>query len=105
MIAVAAVALLLGGTKLAYRAIAYRHQIRWHRMMEHSVITSVIEGGKSATATELEEMSKVQSAYHAAMRRKYERAAARPWSEIEPDPPMPIPLSGPGRRVDVRFRD
>jgi hypothetical protein len=34
MLAVMVVALLLGGTKLAYRPIAYRRQIRWHRMME-----------------------------------------------------------------------
>ena len=30
-----------------------------------------------------------QAAYHAQLRRKYERAAARPWLPIEPDPPPP----------------
>jgi hypothetical protein len=27
--------------------------------------------------------------YHAAMRRKYERAARQPWLPVEPDPPEP----------------
>jgi hypothetical protein len=29
------------------------------------------------------------AAYHAAMRKKYERAATRPWKSVEPDPPAP----------------
>lgn len=27
--------------------------------------------------------------YHAEMRRKWERAAGRPWSHVDPDPPEP----------------
>jgi hypothetical protein len=30
-------------------------------------------------------------------------AAARPWEHIPPDPPDPVPLSGPGRRGDLHF--
>src|SRR4051794_10012723 len=30
-----------------------------------------------------------KSAYHAAMRRKYEHAARSPWRPVEPDPPPP----------------
>ena len=29
--------------------------------------------------------------YHVRMRRKWERAAARPWLSVEPDPPLPAP--------------
>ena len=30
-----------------------------------------------------------KAAFHEAMRRKYERAAARPWLPVAPDPPPP----------------
>ncbi len=30
-----------------------------------------------------------RAAYHARLRRKYERASARPWLPVEPDPPGP----------------
>jgi hypothetical protein len=35
------------------------------------------------------ERNRVFAAYEGLMRRKYERAAARPWLPVEPDPPEP----------------
>jgi hypothetical protein len=39
--------------------------------------------------------------YYAALRRKYERAAARPWLPVEPDPPPPQ-VDGAGARPGDR---
>jgi hypothetical protein len=54
-----------------------------------------IEGTQGLPESERNEMNRrvltyrARAAYHAAMRRKYERAAARPWEVVTPDPPEP----------------
>jgi hypothetical protein len=48
----------------------------------------------SATYRRLAQQSALRAAYHAALGRKYERAARYPWLAIEPDPPIP-PVQNP----------
>jgi hypothetical protein len=85
------------------RARIYRQRAISHGLMERSSIVSVIQGGKAAGPDELARLNQLRSGYHAALRQKYESAAASPWEDVAPDPPAPVPLSGPGRRVDLHF--
>jgi hypothetical protein len=103
MIAVAVSAAVIWGVILWQRASFYRWKARYHARMERSSIIAVIEGRKSAAPGELADLSRIRAAHHAALRRKYEHAAARPWEYVPSDPPDPVPLSGPGRRVDLHF--
>jgi hypothetical protein len=103
MVLVAVVAAMIWGVLLWQRANFYRWKVRYHGQMEKSSVIAVIEGPNSASPAELTRLSQVRSAHHGALRRKYEYAAARPWEHVPPDPPDPVPLSGPGRRVDLHF--
>ena len=46
--------------------------------------------GKEHAAAEARAMQPIID-YYAALRHKYERAAARPWLPVDPDPPPPVP--------------
>lgn len=95
MAAVAASAVILGGVRLHRQATDYRSRAagsaqtlalirngawgyrlvvgqdgRWHRVIDRADLLSLIR-------------------YHTELRTKYERAAARPWLPVEPDPPEP----------------
>jgi len=52
---------------------------------------ALMDRSKAATPGWLEEATRMERAiaYHAAMQRKYEDAARRPWLPVEPDPPPP----------------
>jgi hypothetical protein len=105
ILAVAVLAALIWGGTLWQRAVLYQWKTRFHSQMERSSVIAVIEGPNNANREELTEMSRAWANHHAALRRKYELAAARPWVYVPPDPPQPFQLSGPGRRVDLNFSE
>jgi hypothetical protein len=103
MIAVAVVALLLGGEMMRRRRQRYREQADFHAFAEAFCARDVRmaratppapPGGTAASLLNLDgadrtavEQAASAAAYHAAMKRKYERAARYPWLSVEPDPP------------------
>jgi hypothetical protein len=108
MIAVAAVGLLMGGCIGGYRLKRWYDHFLDHarvhaflevasRRAEHAErelsekITGSGSGPKTQRAVCLRKIlyfSRIAS-YHAAMARKYQHAADRPWLPVEPDPPPP----------------
>jgi hypothetical protein len=111
MVVVAIVAVICGGGSYAWRREqlrrrleGYHWKISHHSQMERSSITAIVESNVPTGPDELARLNSVRTAYHASMRRKYQRAAVRPWQGIEPDPPEPVEYSGPGRRVNLQFR-
>jgi hypothetical protein len=118
MIVVASVALLMGGLRLLWLRSAYRKAALAHAAYENLARTlqrMVENEGKDERELEIAFGMKVEpepepvkatraadarvnrktAEYHAALRQKYERAAARPWAPIAPDPPPPEPDVAP----------
>jgi hypothetical protein len=89
MLTVAVVAVIFGGAHLWQKAIFYQGKVRHYRQMESSVI-GVIRGPKPIDSDELGRVQAIWTAYHSAMRIKYEHAASRPWAYVPPDPPEPV---------------
>ena len=117
MIIMASLGLLLGLSTLGMRFLSQRekfrerakHHARWEvtsRSMERedgelatSIETNIKRGWLTSRKEHYQEMVKLKRAsaaraslnadYHSAMKRKYERAALRPWIVVEPDPEMP----------------
>ena len=126
MVAVAIVALVLGGITEAVRlrrlAVGYRLAAREHDSREQSSLLEaklqdLIAEGHRTYASEIRErfesrriwnepgarkqamlgewasddaaFYRRQAAYHAGLKRRYERAASRPWESLTPDPPPP----------------
>jgi hypothetical protein len=110
MIVVAVVAVLMSSYTIAMRMrhlSAYRYMVRYHRQHERTSVIAVrdsLTGQEIAGVEELDRLTRTKSAYHAAMRRKYERAVAQPWITIPVDPPDPV-LNQPGRSVDIHYGD
>jgi hypothetical protein len=111
MIAVAIVAVLalafMVAMRMSSRAAAYRYMVRYHRQHERTSVIAVRDqqsGQEIAGPEELDRLTRTKTAYHAAMRRKYEQAVVRPWITIADDPPDPV-LNKPGRTVDIHYRD
>jgi hypothetical protein len=107
MLAMAALALIMGGLRIAWLRDGYRKAAAFHAATEN-LQRVFLEGAKTeeelalAFGYELPGEEKAQQAAKiqimqrkadnfAAMRRKYERAAARPWMAVDPDPPSPQP--------------
>lgn len=93
MIAVAVVALLLGGLvvwqrrgRFLMRAADLGDPIDINSAVAEG--TSQPEAGRDFTAAERERARRLRD-YYAALKVKYERAAARPWLPVAPDPPAP----------------
>jgi hypothetical protein len=105
MVAVAVLAVAMGGIALRRRSEFYQASARHHSRMERSSVIAIVEGSGPASRDELARLNRARTAYHADLRQKYERAAGHPWVSMPPDPPEPVPLSGPGRRVDLNFHD
>jgi hypothetical protein len=114
LIAVAIAALLMSGGRLLWLSSVYRKVALAHAAYENLARTlqSAVENdGKAdrelliAFGVKVEPESEAVTAqraadarmnqktaeYHAALKRKYERAAVRPWMPIDPDPRPPEP--------------
>jgi hypothetical protein len=114
LIAVASVALLMGGLRLLWLRSAYRKAAVAHLVLEKVARTlqRIVENeGKDEREAQIDLGMRVEpesepvlarragdarlhqrtAEYHAALRQKYERAASRPWVPIAPDPPPPEP--------------
>jgi len=86
-----AVVSLLLGANLTLRRI----ESRLEQAAQHDVLAS-LDGGESSVPAAAPmppgyRPRPEMAAYHVQMRRKWERAAARPWLPVEPDPPPPEP--------------
>jgi hypothetical protein len=84
-----AVVSLLLGANLTLRRIEYRLQ----QAAQHDVMAS-LDGGESSVPAPAPMPPGYRprpevAAHHVRMRRKWERAAARPWLSVDPDPPPP----------------
>jgi hypothetical protein len=118
LIAVASVALLMGGMRLLWLRSVYRKAALAHATDENLARTlqrMVKNEGKDERELEIAFGIKVQpeseavtakraadtrvnqktAEYHAALKQKYEKAASRPWVPIAPDPPPPEPEVAP----------
>jgi hypothetical protein len=92
--AVAIVAAIMGGVDLWQRSVFYRSKVAHHARMERSSLFLFWVGNKPNDLKELPRVNRAWTEHHAALRRKYERAAARPWEYVPPDPPDPLQSSG-----------
>jgi hypothetical protein len=118
MIAVASVALFMGGLRLLWVRSVYRKAAIAHAAYENlarTLQTMVENEGENerellaAFGMKVEPESEAVKAkrsadarvnlraaeYHAALKHKYEKAASRPWAPIAPDPPPPEPEGVP----------
>ncbi len=93
MILVAMAALFLGGAHLrhlkgVYRQRAVRHaqlEVSSRRIAKYAGALARIGAERPGAASSTSR----RADYHAAMRQKYEDAAAHPWLSVDPDPPAP----------------
>ena len=91
LVALSAVPLAL--IQVRRRREHYRVQAELHGSLEQffragiAGMGATIGGRTSSQLRSIREPRRV--AYHAALRAKYERAAARPWLPVPPDPPPP----------------
>jgi hypothetical protein len=109
MAAVAVLALIMGGARIAWLRDRYRKAAAYYAAMENlqrTIQRSTVESAaaeeelllafdqkvsaddKQQAAAEAKAMQPLID-YYAALKRKYERAAARPWLPVDPDPPPP----------------
>jgi hypothetical protein len=86
MVAVAVVALVLGAVALGVRSGEFRNRARYHEVMAASPLLGV---KPAPPVFDPVRYTPKWSAYHARLKRKYERAARRPWLFVAPDPPLP----------------
>ena len=126
LIAVASVALLMGGLRLLWLRSVYRKMAVAHAAYENLARTlqrMVENEGKDERELEIafgilvepeSEAIKAKRAadaglnqrtaeYHFALRHKYETAASRPWVPIAPDPPLPNRMLPPVRQSLSRW--
>ncbi len=92
MVAVAIVALLLAWMQMQKRMVELRKSYEFQSALHGGEEVVEREGGLfirfRGGRREVKPNAR-RAAYHAAMRRKYERAARYPWLPVAPDPPMP----------------
>jgi hypothetical protein len=87
MAVVAVLALVLGsGVWLWRRSADFRSRADYHRRMAESTAMRAHLPDPSAPHVYL---PTPRSEYHARLMERYERAAARPWESVPPDPPAP----------------
>jgi hypothetical protein len=99
MVAVAVLALLLMGGIMVWRSANYRRLAAFHEEMERRQeravrgIESLAQAAtdpKDAAAARRDAAHEARiGRYHAGLKAKYLRAAARPWESVAPDPPRP----------------
>ena len=86
MLAVAIVAVLLGGLRLWWLSADYRALAEVHHQKAEEVVRGTYAGPGGFYHVEWPSPNKE---YHLRLKAKYERAASRPWLPVEPDPPEP----------------
>jgi len=111
MLAVAVVALIIGGSRIVLLRDSYQKAAAHFAITENlyrSLQRFAVEQGTAEEELALAFGEKVsvenrkqraaevrafqqQIEYYAALRRKYQRSAARPWVPVDPDPNPPIP--------------
>jgi hypothetical protein len=101
MVAMAIVALLLGGGILGRRSLDYRRLAAFHEQMEQrkeravrgiEILARAANDPADAAAARRDAAYEAQiGRHHAALKAKYLRAASRPWLPVPPDPPPPRP--------------
>jgi hypothetical protein len=79
MIAVAVAGLAMGAGVWGYRM--WRLSREYLREARMHLYYCIVDGDAAENAANVH--------YHAALARKYERAARYPWLPVEPDPPQP----------------
>lgn len=90
MVAVAAVALLLGADRLLRRRFTFQRRAERHAKLEAWYRRSSLGWAPGDVPTPEVARSCLESAaFYGRLRSKYERAAARPWLGVEPDTPPP----------------
>ena len=90
MVAVAVFALLSASGQLRerYEGLRDRYELMGVMHAAHEILER--DGGVDVfSGFGLVKPNAQRAAYHAEMRRKYERAARSPWLPVEPDPPEP----------------
>ena len=87
LILVALVATALGLRDMSRRAEAYKKEAEYYAASEASHRRNIDRYAESDP--EWDWVIKQKVAYSETMRRKYERAASRPWMIVAPDPPYP----------------
>jgi hypothetical protein len=93
MALVAVAAIVFGGALLWHTASSYREKALYHANLQSSMIMAFGDLD-SVDEAELARVSEAWRTCHSALRRKYERAASRPWEYVPPDPPEPVLASG-----------
>jgi hypothetical protein len=99
LIAVAVVGVVLGAGMMRRRRSILHEKAAHHRAIgrrQAAKVRGIEELARAATtareAAETRADARVEARigeYHAALARKYQRAAARPWLPVAPDPPPP----------------
>lgn len=94
MAAVLVIAVEIWTTELVVRQVSYRRRAS-HHLQESRFWNScgsgrvvILEGATPSSPSGVFDAGAMAS-YHDGLRRKYERAAARPWRTVAPDPPVP----------------
>jgi hypothetical protein len=86
MVAVAALAVLLGAGMTKQRSKTYRARAAYHAASRQMYSQKAKQAG-AGPGDRYQELA----AYHDRLRQVYEHAASRPWFAVEPDPPPPEP--------------
>jgi hypothetical protein len=87
MLAVAVVAIVLGGLRLWCLSAHYRALAEVHRQKADEVVRGTYAGPGGSYHLEWCAWPSPNKEYHLRLKENYERAASRPWLPVEPDPP------------------
>lgn len=109
MALVALLAITIQVIRLGQMRIDYLRLARHHANNEqaYASMPSKIQFSPIASSSERERVFdelRGEESYHAQLKKKYSRAAARPWLTIESDPPDPSHTSEPGDQPYVEPR-
>lgn len=85
MVGVAIVALILVGSRIVWLRHRYRNLAQSYDVKEFALAFGVQD--ERVSVESVRAWKKIE--YYAALKRKYERAASRPWVPVPPDPPPP----------------
>jgi hypothetical protein len=89
MITVAIVALVLGAVKIRQESLICRRRAAMHAWAEGMFRGRLANSAAFYPSDEQRQWATRRAAWHAQLRRKYERAASHPWESLDPDPPTP----------------